>query len=69
MKLTKIITGSKYNKVGLLKKADGVITETPEESLEVLMDEHFPGNVRPRARDSWLDPNPGPLLEQDWKCN
>lgn len=41
-KLNKIITTKPAEEVGLLRKADGTICHNSEETLRVLLDEHFP---------------------------
>jgi hypothetical protein len=41
--LNKILQRKAYNKLGLLKKDNGTLTETVEESYKILMAEHFPG--------------------------
>ena len=44
-RLNKIIKNEEINKLGLLKKSNGTMTTDTDETLEVLMNEHFPGNV------------------------
>ena len=45
-RLNKILSKKKYREVGLLKLPDGNLTESTQESYQVLMDEHFPGCER-----------------------
>ena len=42
-RLNKILSKKKYREVGLIKLPDGTLTESTQESYQVLMDEHFPG--------------------------
>ena len=42
-RLNKILSKKKYREVGLIKLPDGTLTESTQESYQVLMEEHFPG--------------------------
>ena len=44
-RLNKIINRGEIHKLGLLKKGNGTMTTDTTETLQVLMDEHFPGNI------------------------
>ena len=41
-KLNKVLKATTRHEIGMLKKNDGTITETPEETLEILADTYFP---------------------------
>ncbi len=43
-RLIKSIHGFKNSTLGLLKKPDGTYTANPEETISILMDEHFPAS-------------------------
>jgi hypothetical protein len=43
-RLNKILQRKAYNKLGLLTKNDGSLTENLAESYQLLMEEHFPGS-------------------------
>jgi hypothetical protein len=40
-----------YNKLSLLKRDNGLLTESPEESYQLLMQEHFPGLMPLQAKN------------------
>jgi hypothetical protein len=44
-KLSKILRAKPCSKLGLVKKPDGSICTSPEESLATIVREHFPGSV------------------------
>jgi ribonuclease HI len=44
-RIKKILCKDHSNGIGTLKKADGNSTESPKESLELLMSTHFPGSI------------------------
>jgi hypothetical protein len=50
-RLHRIIQRKAYNKLSLLKRDDGSLTESPEESYQLLMQEHFPGSMPLQAKD------------------
>jgi len=50
-KLSRIINYSEKCYLGELKKPDGTYTTSMKESMEVLMNEHFPGNYIPIKQD------------------
>jgi hypothetical protein len=59
-RLHRILQRQAYNKLGLLKRDDGSLTECPEESYKLLMQEHFPGSMPLEAKDPCaadFDPN------------
>jgi hypothetical protein len=43
-KLSKILRSKVTNKLGLVRKQDGSLTISPEESLKTMIEEHFPGS-------------------------
>ena len=50
-RFTRIIRGGSKASIGLMKDKDGRQARSPEQSLKILMDEHFPGSseVIPQA--------------------
>ena len=46
-RLTKVIQGQENKTLGLLAKDSGGTTESPAETIDLLMDTHFPGSVSP----------------------
>jgi hypothetical protein len=44
-KLSKILTSKPSNRLGLVRKSDGSLSTSPEESLETMVSEHFPGSI------------------------
>jgi hypothetical protein len=44
--LLKISKSEEKNKLGFVKRADGSFTQTAEETYQLLVDEHFPGNTQ-----------------------
>jgi hypothetical protein len=54
-KLHKILQRQAYNKLGLIRRDDGTLTESQEESHQLLRQEHFPGSMTLTATD--FDPN------------
>ena len=52
-RFTKIIRGGSQASIGLMKDKDGRQARSPEQSLKILMDEHFPGSseVIPQATE------------------
>jgi hypothetical protein len=44
-KLSKILKSRPSNKLGLVRKPDGLLSTSPEESLETMVGEHFPGSI------------------------
>jgi hypothetical protein len=44
-KLSKILKSKPSNKLGLVRKPDGSLSTSPEESLETMVSEHFPGSI------------------------
>jgi hypothetical protein len=59
-RLHRILQRQAYNKLSLLKRDDGSITESPEESNQLLMQEHFPGSMPLQAKKTCaadFDPN------------
>jgi hypothetical protein len=44
-KLSKILKSRPSNKLALVRKPDGLLSTSPEESLETMVGEHFPGSI------------------------
>jgi hypothetical protein len=44
-KLSKILKSKPSKKLGLVRKSDGSLNTSPEESLETMVSEHFPGSI------------------------
>jgi ribonuclease HI len=44
-RLNKILQRNVNRSMGLLRRQDGVIATSPEESIDILLDEHFPGSI------------------------
>jgi hypothetical protein len=44
-KLSKILKSKPSNKLGLVRKPDGSLSTSPEESLETMVSKHFPGSI------------------------
>jgi hypothetical protein len=65
-KLSKILRAKPSSKLGLVKKPDGSLCTSPEESLATMLWEHFPGSVvidsqaspPPRGTEVKVDPIP-----------
>jgi hypothetical protein len=55
-KLEKIIQGMPQQRVNFLKRQDGSMAETPEESANLLLSEHFPGSINYTSDpdDEWV---------------
>ena len=55
----KIIKNNASTEIGFLKKQDGDFTKSPEETIKLLMDTHFPENEKPDSMDdisiSWTN--------------
>src|SRR5438093_10214411 len=45
-RINKILKRNINRTMGLLRRRDGAIATSPEESVDILLDEHFPGSVR-----------------------
>jgi hypothetical protein len=56
-KLHKILQRQAYNKLGLIRRKDGSLTESQEESHAILMQEHFPGSMPSEPTTANFDPN------------
>ena len=50
-KIAKVMTQGKIKKIGTLRKLDGSYTTSPSETLQVLLDTHFPDKVRTEANN------------------
>lgn len=65
-KLKKILTSADMGKIGTLKNPDGTLSQTPEESLKILMDSHFPENKAVEDANAQPQEQISPSRE-DWK--
>jgi hypothetical protein len=63
-KLSKILRAKPFSKLGLVKKPDGSLCTSPEESLSTMVQDHLPGSVvtdtqtspPPRSTEVMVDP-------------
>ncbi len=55
-RFAKIVLRGKDRAVGLLKGRDGSFADSPDQTLEILMDGHFAGSVMTRAEDHPANP-------------
>ena len=57
-RISRILQNKQNHQLGMLRKEDGIMCSTPEESLTLLVDEHFQGSVEDHEDDESLDPSP-----------
>jgi hypothetical protein len=73
-KLSKILRAKPSSKLGLVKKPDGSLCTSPEESLATMVREHFPGSVvtdtpaspPPRSTEVKVEPIPWITPDRTW---
>ena len=67
-KLSKILDKKEASRLGLVLKPDGTHTSSTKETLEVMLDEHFPGNepVQDIDNRSSLEGTPRAIDTLDW---
>ena len=67
-KLDKILDRKKASRLGLVLKPDGSPTSSSGQTLEVMLNEHFPGNVPLQDLDtrSTLEGDPRPIDPLEW---
>ena len=70
-RLDKILDRKEASILGLVKRADGSSTTTSGESLQVMFNEHFPGNEPLTDLDirSSMEGDPRPIETLDWVTN
>jgi hypothetical protein len=73
-KLSKILRSKASNKLGLVRKLDGSLSISPEESLMTMVEEHFPGSSvttepvssPPRGVEEEIEPIPWITPKRTW---
>jgi hypothetical protein len=73
-KLSKILTSKAPNKLSLVRKQDGSLSISPEESLKTMVKEYFPGSSvttepdpsPPRDVEEEIEPIPWITPERTW---
>jgi ribonuclease HI len=59
--LNRVINAKENQTLGLLHSGDGTLNDSPEQSLELLLDTHFPGSIKETEENA----NAHPLTEGD----
>jgi hypothetical protein len=68
-RLLKLTKGAKKHEVGLMKKADGTFTKSPEESMELLMETKFPGSEPSQSEAEKVQDRHERAVKQGFKYN